>query len=88
LPIEKRTFPLLVYSWLQGGLGSHQFTPSEFGEQPAFYFLDVDRSSDHFLEFSGVFWAVERRMGLERVTLRYTRIEAFEEALLSHLEMT
>jgi hypothetical protein len=86
LPIEKRTFPLLVYSWLHGGLGSHQFTPSEFGEQPAFYFLDVGGSSDHFLEFSGVFWAVERRMGLERVTLRYTRIEAFEEALLNHLE--
>jgi hypothetical protein len=42
----------------------------------------VDRSSDHFLELSGMFWAVERRMGLERVTLKYTRIEAFEEALL------
>jgi len=85
LPVAEQAFPLLVYSWLQGGLGSHQFTPSEFGEQPAFYFLDVGESSEHLLEFSGVFWAVEKRMGLERVTLKYTRIEAFEEALLSCL---
>lgn len=84
LPIAGQTFPLLVYSWLRSGLGSHQFTPSEFGEQPASYFLDSAKVSGHFLEFSGVFWAIEKRMGMDRVTLKYTRIETFEDALLSH----
>ena len=84
LPIEGQTFPLLVYSWLRGGLGSHQFTPSEFGEQPAFYFLNADGLSSCFQTFSGVFWAVEKRMGMDRVTLKHTRIESFEEALLGH----
>jgi hypothetical protein len=32
-----------------------------------------------------MFWSVEKRMGIDRVTLKYTRIEAFEEALLSYL---
>ncbi len=84
LPIAGQTFPLLVYSWLRGGLGSHQFTPSEFGEQPAFYFLDAHGLSGYFLKFGGVFWAVEKRIGMDRVTLKYTRSDAFEEALLGH----
>jgi hypothetical protein len=86
LPVAEETFPLLVYSWLRGGLGSHQFAPSEFGEQPAFHFLDTAGLSNYFRGFSGVLWAVEKRLGMDRVTLKYTRIESFEEALLSNLE--
>ena len=85
LPVAEQAFPLLVYSWLQGGLGSHQFTPSEFEGQPAFYFLDAGEVAGYFQRFSGVFWAVEKRLGLDRVTLKYPRIESFEEALLNHL---
>jgi hypothetical protein len=85
LPIEKRTFPLLVYSWLHGGLGSHQFTLAGFAEQPAFYFLDGAGMPEWLSKFSGMFWSVEKRMGIDRVTLKYTRIESFEEALLSYL---
>ena len=85
LPVAEETFPLLVYSWLRGGLGSHQFTPSEFGEQPVFHFLDKAGLPDYFLKFSGVFWVVEKRMGLDRMTLKHTRIESLEEVLLNHL---
>jgi len=85
LPIAEPTFPLVVYSWLRGGLGSHQFTPSEFGGQPALYFLNAGELPSCFQRFGGVFWAVERRMGMERVTLKYTQIESFEEALLGYL---
>jgi len=86
LPVAEETFPLLVYSWLRSGLGSHQFTLSEFGKQPVFYFLGVDGMSNYLLKFSGVFWAVEKRMGMDRVTLKYTRIDSFEEMLLSYTE--
>ncbi len=85
LPITEQTFPLLVYSWLQSGLGSYQITPSEFGEQPALYFLDAAGLPGHFQQSNSVFWAVEKRLGVDRVTLKYTRIESFEEALLSYL---
>ena len=86
LPITEQTFPLLVYSWLQSGLGSYQIAPSEFGEQPAFYFLNATGLPGYFLKFNSVFWAVEKRVGVDRVTLKYTRIESFEEALLSYLD--
>ena len=86
LPVTEQTFPLLVYSWLQSGLGSYQITPSEFGEQPAFYFLNATGLPGYFLKFSSVFWAVEKRVGVDRVTLKYTRIETFEDALLSYLD--
>lgn len=86
LPVAEQTFPLLVYSWLQGGRGSHQFSPSEFGEQPAFYFLGVAELPGYFLEFNGLFWAIEKRIGMERVTLKYARSESFEEALLNYLQ--
>ena len=85
LPTEREAFPLLVYSWLQSGLGSSQFTLSEFGQQPASYFLDLDGLAAHFSRFGGALWAVEKRIGLERVTLKYARLEAFEDALLSGL---
>ncbi|MGA9350180.1 MAG: hypothetical protein WBW48_15455 [Anaerolineae bacterium] len=88
LPITEQTFPLLVYSWLQSGLGSSQITPFEFGEQSAFYFLDATGLPGYFLRFNTVFWAVEKRMAVDRVTLKYARIESFEEALLSYLEST
>jgi len=87
LPIVEQTFPLLVYSWLREGQGSYQITPSEFGEQPAFYFLDTTRLLCCFEEFNGVFWVVEKRIGVDRVTLKYARQAAFEEALLSQLEV-
>ena len=85
LPIAEQTFPLLVYFWLRDGQGSYQIVPSEFGAQPGFYFLDAAGLPGYFLKFNSVFWVVEKRMGMDRVTLRYTRIESFEEALLSHL---
>jgi len=85
LPIAEQTFPLLVYSWLRGGLGSHQFTPSEFCTQPACCFLDANGMPDYFPKFSGEFWTVEKRMGMDRVTLKYTRIGSFEETLLNYL---
>jgi hypothetical protein len=82
----EQTFPLLVYSWLQGGLGSYQITLSEFGEQPALYFLDPAGLPGHFQQFNSVFWAVEKRLGVDRVTLKYVRTESFEEALLEYLQ--
>jgi hypothetical protein len=88
LPIPEQTFPLLVYSWLREGQGSYQITPSEFGEQPAFYFLDAARVLGYFQKFNSVFWVVEKRAGMDRVTLKYSRIESFEEALISHLQST
>ena len=86
LPTTEQTFPLLVYSWLQSGLGSYQITVSDFDEQPAFCFLETTRLAGYFQCFSSVFWAVEKRVGVDRVTLKYARIESFEEALLSYLE--
>jgi hypothetical protein len=85
LPMVEETFPLLVYSWLQGGLGGHQFTLYEFGEQPTFYFLNANELPSCFQRFGGSFWSVEKRLGMDRVTLKYTRLESFEEALLSYL---
>jgi hypothetical protein len=85
LSVEEGTFPLLVFSWLQGGLGTHQFTQPEFAQQPASYFLDLDGLDGHFSTFGGKFWAVEKRMGLERVTMKYTQVEAFKAALVSSL---
>ena len=83
LPIVEQTFPFLVYSWLQGGLGSYQIPLAEFGQQPAFYFLDTVGLPGCFQKFNGLFWVVEKRMGINRVTLKYTRIQPFEEALVS-----
>ncbi len=88
LPIAEQSFPLLVYSWVRSGLGSYQITPSEFGEQPAFYFLNATGLPGYFLKFNSVFWAVEKRVGVDRVTLKYTRIESFKESLISHLQST
>jgi hypothetical protein len=85
LPIAEETFPLLVYSWLQSGLGSHQFTPSEFGEQPACYFLNANELPRCFQRLGGSFWSVEKRLGMNRVTLKYTRPESFEQSLLTYL---
>ncbi len=85
LPIAEQTFPFLVYFWLRDGQGRYQIAPSEFGEQPGFDFLDAAGLPAYFLKFNSVFWVVEKRMGVDRVTLRHTRIESFEEALLSHL---
>lgn len=85
LPIVEQTFPLLVYSWLKGGLGSYQISPSEFGEQPAFYFINAAELTGYFREFGGAFWAVERRIGVDRVTLKYTQLESFKEALLGQI---
>jgi len=76
----------LVYSWLRAGLGSYQITPSEFSEQPASYFLDAARVSSYFEELSGVFWVSEKRIGIDRVTLKYTRVESFETALIIYLQ--
>jgi hypothetical protein len=50
--------------------GSYQITLSEFSRQPAFCFLDATDLPGYFLKFNGVFWVVEKRMGLERVTLK------------------
>ena len=86
LPIAEETFPLLVYSWLQRGLGSQQFAPAQFADQPALCFLDADSLPVYFAAFTGLFWVVERRVGVDRVTLKYARIDAFEEALLSYLK--
>jgi len=86
LPIAEEAFPLLVYSWLQTGLGSYQIIPSEFGEQPALYFVHAVGVPGHFQQFNSVFWAVEKRMGVDRVTLKYPRTESFEEALLEYLQ--
>jgi hypothetical protein len=85
LPTAEPVFPLLVYSWLLAGLGSQQFTPVEFEEQPAFYYLAPFDVPAYLAAFTGLFWAVERRLGIDRVTLKYPRPEAFEEALLDHL---
>ena len=85
LSVQEGTFPLLVYSWLHGGAGTHQFTQPEFAQQPASYFLDLDGLDKRFSKFSGRFWAVEKRMGLERVTMKYAQVEAFQAALVSNL---
>jgi len=47
--------------------------------------LSVEEMIIYFLKFSGVFWVVEKRMGLDRMILKHTRIESLEEALLNHL---
>jgi len=39
----------------------------------------------YFLKFISVFWVGEKSIGVDLVTLIYTMIEPFEEALLSHL---
>jgi hypothetical protein len=86
LPIVQQTFPLLVYSWLQGGMGSYQIIVSEFVEQPAFYYLEATRLAGCFQQFNSVFWVAEKRLGVDRVTLKYARTESFEEALLEYLQ--
>lgn len=86
LPVTEQTFPLLVYSWVRSGLGGYQITPSEFGEQPAFHFLDAARVSAYFQKFNSVFWVVEKRIDMDRVTLKYPRMESFEETLISYLQ--
>jgi len=85
LPMVGQTFPLLVYCSLLDGQGSYQIAPSEFGEQLGFYFLDTVGFPGYFLEFNKVFWAIEKRMGVDRVTLKYARIQSFQEALLKYL---
>lgn len=86
LPIVAQTFPLLVYYWLQDGHGSYQIDPSEFDEQPGFYFLHATALPDYFLAFNTVFWVIEKRLEVHRVVLKYTPIESFRDALLSYLQ--
>lgn len=88
LPLAQEAFPLLIWSWLQSGSGRYQIELSEFGSEIAFHFLDTSGFPSHFQSHHTVFWSVEKRMGVERVTLKYIRPETFKGALLDYLSST
>ena len=86
LPVLEQTFPLLVYSWFLNGHGSYQVVPSDFADHLSSCFLDTRDFSNYFDAFNKVFWVSEKRMDADRVTLKYTSGESFEQALLGHLQ--
>jgi len=86
LPVSDQLFPLLVYSWFLNGPGGYHLVPSHFPDHIPFYFLDTTQFSSHLLAFNGVFWVVEKRLDADRVTLKYTSSETFQQALLVELQ--
>ena len=85
LPLIQAIFPWLVYSWFEAD-GISQFEMETMGCHPSLFFVQKDRLSAAFEAFNGIFWSIEKRLELERVTLRYSRVGLFKAALLDCVE--
>ncbi|MCB0191474.1 MAG: hypothetical protein KDJ65_05975 [Anaerolineae bacterium] len=80
LQIEQDVFPLIVWTWWQTHQ-SPQINTESFAEEPSLAFLQAGDLTAYWSTYQSTLWSIDERLDGHRATLKYVKVEFFQEAL-------